>query len=266
MTPLYDSPCLQVHRDGYLAHLVLTRPEVMNRFDDLLHVEMTEALRVIERQSGLRVLLWTSTGRNFSVGGDFALMRLAHDSIPERRRIVDDGLRLLTAFLEIDVPIVVALHGDVFGVGASLVLAADAVVTHPAVKLGDPHVQIGLVAGDGGCLVWPQSVGMMRAKRHLLTGEPLTGDEAHRIGLVSDLVANVDEVLPSARELAERFCALPPLAVQGTKKALNRVSKLRFDEVVELSFAHEATTLGSDDLLEAIAAFQEKRAPEYHGR
>jgi enoyl-CoA hydratase len=266
MTPLFESPCLQVHRDGYLAELVLIRPAKMNYFDDALHVEMTEALRVVQREPDLRVLLWRSTGNRFSAGGDFELMRLAHSSLPQRRRIVDDGLRLLTAFLDVDVPIVVALHGDVFGVGTSLVLAADAVVTHPTVKLGDPHVQIGLVAGDGGCLVWPQSVGMMRAKRHLLTGEPLTGDEAFRIGLVSDLVQDVDKVLPAAKELAERFCGLPPLAVQGTKKALNRVCRLRFDEVVELSFAHETTTLGSDDLLEAIAAFKEKRRPEYHGR
>lgn len=266
MTTLYESPCLQVRRDGYLAELALIRPELMNRFDDPLHVEMTDALRVVQRELDLRVLLWTSTGGNFSVGGDFALMRQAHDSLPERRRIVDDGLRLLTAFLEVDVPIVVALHGDVFGLGASLVLAADAVVTHPAVKLGDPHVQIGLVAGDGGCLVWPQSVGMMRAKRYLLTGDPLTGDEAHRTGLVTDLVEDAKDVLPAARELAQRFCALPPLAVQGTKKALNRVCKFRFDEVVELSLAHESTTLASDDLLEAIAAFKEKRTPEYRGR
>ncbi|BBY83431.1 enoyl-CoA hydratase/isomerase family protein [Mycolicibacterium pulveris] len=245
--------------------MVLLRPEKMNSFDDALHVEMTDALRVVQLEADLRALLWRSTGKAFSVGGDFELMRLAHSSIPQRRRIVDDGLRLLSTFIELDIPIVVALHGDALGLGATLVLAADVVVTHPKVRIGDPHVQIGLVAGDGGCLVWPQSIGMMRARRHLLTGDPLHGDEAHRIGLVSDLVDDPDEVLPMARKLAERICGLPPLAVQGTKKSLNRVTRFRFDEVIELSFAHETTTLGSDDLIEAIEAFREKRTPKYRG-
>ena len=262
---IFESPTLRIERDGHLAEVVLTRPDVMNRFDDALHVEMTDGLRALAQERDLRAVVWSSTGRNFSAGGDFALMELAASSIPERLRIVDDGLRLLSAFLDLTVPVVVALHGDVFGVGTNLVLASDAVVAHGEVRMGDPHVAIGLVAGDGGALLWPLTLGMLRAKRHVLTGDPVSGVEAHRLGLITDLVDGPDDVLPAARALAQRIAALPPLAVQGTKRAMNHVLKVRFAEVMELSFALETTTLGSADLTEAIAAFKERRPPSYTG-
>jgi enoyl-CoA hydratase len=265
MTTVYASPTLTIERDGPMAEMTLIRPDVMNRFDDALHVDMTDALRALHRERDLRAIVWSSTGKNFSAGGDFELMELAASSIPERLRIVDDGLQLLGAFLDINVPIVVALHGDAFGVGTNLVLASDAVVAHPGVRLGDPHVAIGLVAGDGGALLWPLNLGMLRAKRHVLTGDPVDGTDAHRLGLVTDLVEDAAAVLPAARSLAERIAALPPLAVQGSKQAMNHVLKTRFAEIMELSFALETTTLGSDDLLEAIAAFKERRPPTYTG-
>jgi enoyl-CoA hydratase len=106
---------------------------------------------------------------------------------------------------------------------------------------------------------------MLRAKRHVLTGDPVDGTDAHRLGLVTDLVEDAAAVLPAARSLAERIAALPPLAVQGSKQAMNHVLKTRFAEIMELSFALETTTLGSDDLLEAIAAFKERRPPTYTG-
>jgi len=92
------------------------------------------------------------------------------------------------------------------------------------------------VAGDGGCLVWPQAAGMLRARRHLLTGDPLDAPTAYQLGIVTDVVDEPDEVLSYARKIAARIAALPPLAVQGTKQALNRVSALRADEVVDLAF------------------------------
>ncbi len=265
MSTVYESSTVCIEREGHLAEMVLTRPDVMNRFDELLHTELTEALGVLHRERDLRAVVWRSTGTNFSAGGAFELMEQAASSIRERLRIVDDGLKLLSSFLDLTVPVVVALHGDVFGVGTSLVLASDIVVAHPAVRIGDPHVAIGLVAGDGGALLWPLNLGMLRAKRHLLTGDPISGREAQRLGLVTDLVEDADAVQPAARGLAERLAALPPLAVQGTKKALNHLLKARFAEVIELSFALEITTLGSADLTEAIAAFRERRPANYTG-
>jgi len=260
-----DFDTLRIERAGDIATLTLCRPELLNRVDQLAHRELMLAFRELQEMSGLRAVLFAAEGRVFSAGGDFDFMRQANADLKVRVEMIQEAQQVVQAMLDVSPPIVVALHGDAIGLGATLVLAADAVVTHAAVRIADPHVAIGLVAGDGGCLVWPQAIGMMRAKRHLLTGDPITGDDAYRAGLVSDLVER-DAVPGAAQALAERLAALPPLAVQGTKRALNEVLRHRFAEVMPISLAHELTSLGSDDLREAIAAFKERRTPTYAGR
>ena len=256
---------LTLHVDGPVAEITLSRPELFNRFDDVLHVELTEALAAIRGDEKVRAVVLASTGKVFSAGGDFDLKRAARADVATRLRIVDDGRRLLDALIGLPQPLVVALHGAAIGLGATVVLTADVVVAARTASLSDPHVQLGLVAGDGGCLVWPQAVGMLRARRHLLTGDPVDASTALAMGLVTDLVETADEVLPAARALAARIAALPPLAVQGTKRALNRVTQQRAGEVVDLALAHEETTLASQDLLEAIDAFQQRRPGSFHG-
>jgi enoyl-CoA hydratase len=252
--------------DEHVAVITLSRPELMNRVDDALHAELTDVLVQLRRTPDVRAAVLASTGRVFSAGGDFDLMRAANGDAATRRRIVDDGRRLIDALLTLPQPLVVALHGAAIGLGATVALAGDAVVACKGASLADPHVSVGLVAGDGGCLVWPMAAGMLRARRHLLTGDPIDAEQAYVFGLVTDLVDTREEVLPAARELAGRIARLPPLAVQGTKRALNRVSQQRAGEVVDLSFAYEETTLASEDLLEAITSFQEGRPGSYQGR
>lgn len=259
------SDALALHVEDHVAEITLTRPEIFNRFDDDLHVQLTGVLDDLRRDQQVRAIVLASTGKVFSAGGDFDLMRAAQADVGTRLRIVDDGRRLLDALIALPQPLVVALHGAAIGLGATVVLTADAIVAARSATLSDPHVALGLVAGDGGCLVWPQSVGMLRARRHLLTGDPVDAELAHAMGLVTDLVDTPDDVLPAARALAGRIAKLPPLAVQGTKRALNRVTQLRAGEVVDLSLAYEETTLASKDLLEAIDSFTERRPGAYQG-
>ena len=127
-------------------------------------------------------------------------------------------------------------------------------------------MKVGFVAGDGGCLVWPRAVGMLRARRHVLSGDALDATTAYQFGIVTDIADEPGDVLPCAREIARRIAALAPLAVQGTKPALNYVTSLRAAEVVELAFELEERTLTSDDMLEGIAAFKEGRAANFAGR
>jgi enoyl-CoA hydratase len=255
---------ITTHDDG-VAEIVLSRPEILNRFDGTLHHELTEVLRAVSSDRLVRAIVLGSTGKAFSAGGDFALMRAANSDGAVRRGIVDDARELLDTFLHLRQPIVAAVQGVAMGLGATVVLACDAVVAARSASLADTHVNIGLVAGDGGCLVWPASAGMMRARRHLLTGDPLDAETAFALGMVTDLVDHPDEALPAARALASRIAALAPLAVQGTKRALNRVSAQRAGEVVDLSLAYEERTLASADLLEGIAAFGDRRPPRFLG-
>jgi enoyl-CoA hydratase len=252
--------------DGYVAEVTLTRPEVLNRFDFELHTAFTEVLLELRNRTDLRAVVLASTGKVFSAGGDFELMLAARADVGVRTKSVDEGRLLFRLLADMPVPVVVALQGDAIGLGATVVLACDAVVASRTASIADPHVAIGLVAGDGGCVVWPAAAGLLRAKRYLLTGDRLPAEEAWAMGLVTDLVDGPDDVLPAARALAGRLAALPPLAVQGTKRALNRVLDARAGEVLDLSFALEAASMASDDLAEAIAAFKERREPKYQGR
>jgi enoyl-CoA hydratase len=260
------APALTLEREGALATLTLTRPELLNRFDRPLHAQFTEALALLDDDRDVRAVVLASTGRVFSAGGDFELMRSAHEDPAVRRSLIDDAQRLLTALIGLRQPIVAAMHGAAIGLGATVVLSCDAVIAAREAMLADSHVNVGLVAGDGGCLVWPAAAGMLRARRHLLTGDPLEAETAFQLGLVTDLVETPDDVLPAARALAERIAALPPLAVQLTKRALTRSLLQRAGEVIDLSLAYEETTLASDDLLEGITALKERRPGVFAGR
>lgn len=257
---------MSIERNGDVVEMTFTRPELLNRIDDEMHVALSDAFRQLDGDPGVRAVILASTGKVFSAGGDFDLMMAKHENLAVRWQKSSDGIRLLTALLDVRVPVIVAMHGDAIGIGASIVLACDAVITHPAARLSDPHVKVGLVAADGGALVWPVSVGMMRAKKHLLTGDPVTGQEAYEMGLVTELVPTSEEVLGAARAFAQRIAELPPLAVQGTKRTLNRALHARLSEVIELGFAYQLSALSSDDLVEAIDSFKEKRKPNYKGQ
>jgi len=249
-----------------VCEIVLSRPELLNRFDPPLHHELTQALRAIAGDTSVRAVVLASTGKAFSAGGDFELMEMAYKDPEVRREIVGDARRLLNAFLELPQPLVVAVQGPAIGLGATVALLADAVVAARSAVLADTHVAVGLVAGDGGCLVWPQAIGMTRARRHLLTGDPLDAETAFQLGMVTDLVDTPDAAHPAATAIAQRIAKLAPLAVQGTKRALNQVSQQRASEVVDLALAFEEQTLATEDLMEGVSSFRERRAPSYTGR
>ncbi len=194
-------------------------------------------------------------------------MRQAQADLRFLLRHADVGRRLVDSLLDLAFPVVAAVQGPAVGLGATVVLACDAVVAaRGATTISDPHVAIGLVAGRRRLPLLATGDGDPRAKRHLLTGDRLGAEEAYAAGLVTDLVDEPDAVLPAARALAARIAALPPLAVQGTKRALNNGLRARAAEVLDLSMAYEVRSASSQDLLEAIDAFTERREGRYAGR
>jgi enoyl-CoA hydratase len=263
---MHDYKSIRHEIDGHLALLTLNRPELLNAIDDEMHNELLAALLEIRGLPEVRAVLFAAAGKAFSAGGDLNEVVSLQGDPAKRSRMCDTGVRIIRALLDVPVPIVVALHGDAMGLGASVALACDIIVASRTARLADPHVRVGLVAGDGGCLVWPASVGMHRAKRHLLTGDALSAEDAHRFGLVTDLVDTPEECQPAARKLAERIAGLPPIAIRGTKRALNALLDARARETFELSMAYELQSAGSEDILEAVAAFKEKRKPVYRNR
>ena len=252
--------------DGAVAEITLIRPELHNRFDEEAHYELLEVLHLLRGASGVRAVVLASTGKVFSAGGDFDFMLEAHHDLQFLLRHVDVGRGLVRELIDLPVPVVAAVQGPAIGLGATIVLCCDAVVAAKRASLSDPHVGIGLAAGDGGCLVWPQALGSLLARRYLLTGDRLDAERAYNLGLVTDLVDEPEDVVPAARALAGRMAALSPVAVQGTKRALNNVMQLRAGEVLDVAFGYEVESVMTEDLVEAISAFREKRAPRFEGR
>lgn len=257
---------ITVRRADGVGEILLARPERLNAVDEAVRPELIGALIDLSYDEEVRAIVLGAEGKVFSAGGDFEMMRRRHGDPSGTERGSLEGKELLRAIFEAPVPVIAAVHGHAYGLGATMALACDLIVASRGVRLVDSHVKVGLVAGDGGALVWPTSLGLVRAKRHLLLGEPLLAEDAHAWGLVSDLVETSEEVLPMAYELAKQIAALPPLAVQGTKRTLNAVLAQQTNGVMDLGLMLELGTMQSGDLLEAIDAFEQKRAGRYTGR
>jgi enoyl-CoA hydratase len=261
-----DHEAISVTTADGVCHVTLRRPDVLNRFDAILETELTQALAALAHDDDVRAIVLLAEGRVFSAGGDFDLMLECNSDVTARLAAVQRARELLAVLTTLPIPIVAGVQGAAIGLGATVAVGCDAVVASRNVRIADTHVALGLTAGDGGALFWPQSMGTLRARRYLLTGEPLTAQLAYEFGLVTDLVEEPGEVGPAATAIAEKIAALPPLGVRGTKQALNQLTRQRAGEVVETALMWEETTLGSRDLLEALAAFKEKRAGKYVGR
>jgi enoyl-CoA hydratase len=176
-----------------------------------------------------------------------------------------DAKQLIWDLVDVEIPIVAAVNGPAMGLGASIALLCDVILMADTATIGDPHVKVGLVAGDGGVAIWPLAVGPARAKQYLLTGDPVSAPEAERIGLVNRVVPAAD-LDREAMALAQRLAAGAPLAVRYTKLAVNKLVKDALNVAFDTSTALELVTFRSDDHQEALAALREKRPPTFTGR
>ena len=203
-------------------------------------------------------------GKAFSAGGDFAWFPTLRE--PGRLEALRrDAKQLVWDLLDVELPIVAAVNGHAMGLGASIALLCDVVFMADTATIGDPHVRVGIVAGDGGVAIWPLALGPARAKEYLLTGDPLSAAEAERIGLVNHVVPAA-ELDGQAMAFAARLAAGAPLAVRYTKLAVNKLVKDALNVAFDTSTALELVTFQSEDHREALAALAEKRPPVFKGR
>ena len=148
------------------------------------------------------------------------------------------------------------------GLGATLALLCDVVFAAESAKIGDPHVALGLVAGDGGVAIWPQLIGLGRAKEYLLTGELLTAKKAEEIGLINHCVS-LDELDPAVKAFCDRLLQGSTNAIRWTKVLLNLELKRIANSVMDAGIAYEAISQRSADHREGVKALQEKRKPQF---
>lgn len=246
--------CLSLIFEDEIATLRLTRPELHNRFDEQLHREFPAALAEIRRKPDLAAVIIAAEGRSFSAGGDLQMMLRANSSAELRDILANEARAIIDGLLDVPVPIIAALQGSAIGLGATVIACCDIVVAWSGAKISDPHVVLGLAAGDGGVLGWTQSVGVMRAKRFLLTGESISAQHAYEFGLITDIVASPADVGPTAVTLARKIAQLPRGGVRGTKRAFSSLTRKLYMSAFEESLSLEMETLASEEVRQVVEA------------
>lgn len=255
---------LRFERDGDVLVVTIDRPgNDLNAVNEELHEDLTRLFRELKLETIARAVLLTGRGKVFSAGGDFAWFPDLQQ--PGRMDALRrDAKQLIWDLLDVEIPIVAAVNGHAMGLGASIALLCDVIFMADTATIGDPHVRVGIVAGDGGTAIWPLAVGPALAKQYLLTGDPVTAADAERIGLVNRAVP-AGELLDTAMAFARRLAAGAPLAVRYTKIAVNKLIKDALNVSFDTATALEIVTFRSEDHQEALAALREKRKPRFSG-
>lgn len=251
------------HTDGHVGYITLNRPEKLNAIDVSTHVLLEGTIRRADRDPDTRVVVITGAGRGFCSGGDTTTMNGSFRE-KDRNAVFSPGRRLIDTMVSTEKPFIAQVNGPAAGLGATIALFCDIVVMADEAKIGDRHVNVGLVAGDGGAVIWPLLIGVAKAKEFLLTGRLIDGREAERIGLVSRSVP-LAELGATVRALADELAALPPYAVQASKISVNKIVQSASGLVLDASLAFEHLSMKTDDHREAVAARNERRTGTYTG-
>lgn len=252
---------LKITKDGTVGVVAIDHPESQNRNCPALHAELETIWRDMSADDDVNVWVLTGTGDYFSAGVDREYKKrrfLDHDRSLGSTGTLEQNRAVIRDLLEVRQPIVAAVNGDCASLGASIALLCDIIVAGENVRFWDSHVTWGLVAGDGGAIIWPLHIGVAKAKEYLLSGNYLTAQEAERIGLINKVVPK-DKVLNAALSFAKHLAELPPLGVQWTKLCINKRIKEHVNLVSDASLALEGHTQRSRPHHELIKEFYEGR-------
>lgn len=244
-------------REDDVFWIELSNPEKLNVVDGTMHEELTRVFKDAYA-SETRVVVLTGAGDAFSAGGDITWMQEWIDNPEQFRETLAEGEELIEDLVNIEKPVIARVNGDAVGLGATLALHCDIVVASEDAKIGDPHVRVGLVAGDGGAVIWPLLTSLNKAKEFLMTGELIDAGEAEELGLVNHVVPP-EELDAKVDERIETLTRLPQPAVRYSKMAANKWLSLGVQQILRESLALEAISATTPDHPEMVAAFADRR-------
>ena len=264
----YDYETLLVDLDDGILTITLNRPERLNAVNEVMHGELEDVFGKVGRDGDVRAVVVTGSGRGFCSGGDVQAMNQRGGAIALQQKRVGavsySGRRIIHNILWIEQPVICALNGVAAGLGATIALFCDIIYASDQARLGDTHVKAGLVAGDGGAVIWPLLIGVAKAKELLMTGDIIGATEAERIGLINKVIPH-DQLMESVTELARRLADGPALAIRGTKHAVNKRIWSELNLSLDMGLALEERSSRHPDHKEAALSFVEKRTPKYEG-
>jgi enoyl-CoA hydratase len=237
-----------------IARLRIDRPEVLNAINWDVYQALERRLGEVAHMHDVRVLLLCGSGRAFSAGGDITFMREMFEGTIDPQDVGDLGLRVFRALVELPQPTIAVVDGPAIGVACTLALCCDLIYASDRARFADPHLQMGLVPGDGGAVVWPLRIGLARAKEFLFTGDPITAPDALAMGLINH-VHSSEDVHDAALSMARRLANGPVAALRATKAITNHVLRDLGDRLVPASLALEHVSQYSAYHRDAVRRF-----------
>ena len=254
----YDLPAeLTVEADGPLRMVTFNRPAELNAVNQNLHWALANVWRQLAADAGASAVILTGAGRAFSAGGDLDWITSFLDDPVARDESLREGAQIIEELLRFPLPVIAAVNGAAVGLGCSLAVLCDVVLISDRAFLADPHVSVGLVAGDGGAAFWPLLTPILRSREYLYTGDRIPAATAVELGLASRVVA-AGELLPSARRLAERLAAQPAEALRGTKRVANMYLSQALSGAMQAGFAAEQATMQTPEHRARLLALRAK--------
>lgn len=244
-----------------VLRIVLDNPGKLNAVDARMHRELADVWRVVDADRDVSAVILTGAGDAFSAGGDFGVIERMCEDHEMRLTVWKEARDIVYNVINCSKPIVAAIHGPAVGAGLAAALVSDVTIAARTARIIDGHTRLGVAAGDHAAIIWPILCGMAKAKYYLLSCEPLTGEEAERIGLVS-LCVDDDHLQERAVEVAERLARGAPTALRFTKYALNNWLRLA-GPIFDTSLALEFLGWDGPEPREGLASLREKRAPDF---
>ncbi|WNM31863.1 enoyl-CoA hydratase/isomerase family protein [Streptomyces sp. Li-HN-5-11] len=246
------SPALTVATDGDVRVVTLNRPDRLNGVSEELHRRLAQVWRELAEDTEARAVVLTGAGRAFSAGGDFDHLLRHHDDPELRERSIRLDRTIQTEMIHFPLPVIATVNGPAVGLGCSLALGCDLVLMAEDAYLADPHVSVGLVAGDGGVTLWPLLTSLLRVKEYLLTGDRVPAAMAVELGLANRVVPRPADLMREALALAHRLAAQPAEALRATKAALAAVVEQVSRGGMEAALLAERSTMTSPDHIRVI--------------
>jgi enoyl-CoA hydratase len=247
--------------DGRIAIVSLNRPHADNAITTELAAQLTEILETIAARSSVRVAIITGAGdRAFSVGGDLRQRKAMTKEEWLRQRLVFD--RMLYTLRQLSRPVIAAVHGMAYGGGCEIAISADFIIASDDAVFGQPEAMVGLSAGGGSPVFLPRVLPPGKAMQMLMTGEPITAREAHRLGMVNELCPRA-ELMGVVLRLAETIANNSPTAVQAVKRAVLMGIGEPTEQAVAIMMEAHWRSVVHPDRVEGIRAFNEGREPVF---
>jgi enoyl-CoA hydratase len=250
---------------GGILTVTLNNPTQMNAISPIMDDHLPRVFFEADRDERVEIIVVTGEGRAFSAGGDLEGMKKNLDGIENFLAGYRNGKRFMQLMLDTEKPIIAKVNGDAVGMGCTIALCADIIVASETARFADPHVRVGLAAGDGGGVFWPNSVGSALAKYFLLTGDLISAREAKDIGLIAKVVAP-EELDAEVERIAGKLLNSSMTAIRFTKSILNIPLRQGLASMVDAGFALESISSQLPDHREAVHAFAEKRKPVFRKR